>query len=481
MFEANSFSAGSTGAESFGEFILAPSTSAAELARRPGELGAACQTLTDSGYELVPSVAAVCGPGPILEDAFVEELVGHVSSAVTDDLDGCYVALHGAAVAGSDDDPEGTLLAEIRRKLGDRPLVISLDLHAQLTQKIVDNVDGVVTYRTSPHIDIADTGARAGRLLAEAVEGRTKPIVAMAGRPMITPADTHNSDVDPYRRLMRLCQLAEERGALAAGLCTTQPWLDIPDLGWRAVVTTDGDGALAAQLAEEIAGEAWNARGELNGGGRLSVEEALAEALTGPVPCVVSEASDSTNAGALGDSTEMLRAALQHTDRRIYLSTRDASAAAAAFEAGVGTTTTIGVGRGETGAYNGPVELNATVERLFDGEYVHTSPVCRGLAERPGPTALLRIGEVRLVVHTDRTLLTDPVLFEALGLDLATADVVQAKSPVSFRAGFARLTDRMIVADGSGPASSRLVTLPFKRRPHPLFPFEDAKEISSIL
>jgi len=237
-----------------------------------------------------------------------------------------------------------------------------------------------------------------------------------------------------------------------------------------------GDQVVFERVAEEIIGAAWDARRELTGIVRPSLEDGLAEALSGPAPCVVSEASDSTNAGALGDSTEMLRAALAHADRVIFLSTRDAGAAAAAFAAGEGARAVLTVGRGDDGAYNGPVEVEAVVERLYDGEYTHTSPVCRGLAERPGPTALLRIGEIRLVVHSRRTLLTDPVLYEALGLDPCAAEVVQAKSPVSFRAGFARVSDRMIVAEGSGPSCGRLETLAFTRRPRPLYPFEHPEE-----
>jgi len=470
MFEANSFSAGTTRTADFGE--LTPS--AADLAGRAGELGAACRALLDRGHELVPSVAAVCGPGPVLDDAVVSTVIERSVAAVEEGVVGCYFALHGAAASESDADPEGTLLTALRKALGDRPLAISLDLHAQLTTAMTRAVDAVATYRTSPHIDIADTGERAATLLADALEGRTSPVVAMADCPMITPADTHDSQVEgPYRRLMELCRVVEGRGALAAGLCTTQPWLDIPEFGWRAVVTTDADRPLAAALAAEIAAAAWSVRNELRGGACPSVEEALELALAGPAPCVVSEASDSTNAGALGDSTEMLRAALPHSGRRIYLSTRDAVAAAAAFEAGEGSTTVLEVGRGAPGAYNAPVRLEAVVERLFDDEYVHTSPVVPGLTERPGPTALLRIGELRLVVHSRRTLLIDPVLFEALGLDPTAAEIVQAKSPVSFRAGFARVAERMIVADGSGPACGRLERLPFTRRPRPLFPFED--------
>lgn len=473
MFEANTFSAGVTSTADFAELSLDHGSDRGELRSRPGELGAACRALEEGGYEVIPSVVAVCGPGPVLRSSVVAEIVAHATAAVTDDVDGCYFALHGAAVSETDDDAEGTLLEALRLRLGERPLVVSIDLHAQLTAKMAAAVDGITTYHTSPHVDIAETGARAARLLGRVLEGWARPELAVAGRPMITPADSHDSTTGPYGDLMQLCKAAEQRsGVLAAGLCTTQPWIDVPELGWRAVVTTDGDRELAEQVAEEIIESAWAAREELTGTVRPSLGDALTEALRGPAPCVVSEASDSTNAGALGDSTEMLRAALEHADRMILLSTRDAHAAAEAFAAGEGAHATLAVGRGVTGAYNGPVEVEAVVERLYDGEYVHTSPVCRGLAERPGPTALLRIGEIRLVVHSGRTLLTDPVLYEALGLDPCAADVVQAKSPVSFRAGFARVGDRMIVAEGSGPSCGRLETLPFTRRPRPLYPFE---------
>ena len=476
MFEANSFSEGITTAEDFGDLIL-DGCGPESLADRPGELGAACKALEQAGFEPVPSIVAVCGPGPILASALVDLIVEHAQAAVTPDVAGCYLALHGAAASESDDDPEGTLLGAMRDRLGNRPLICSLDLHAQLTRRMVAAADGVATYRTSPHVDIAETGRNAARLLADALDGRTHPTVAMAGRPMLTSAHSHDSNSEPYGGLMRLCLQAEQRpGVLSAGLCTTQPWLDVPELGWRAVVTTDGDPVLAARTAEEIIAAAWDVRHELTGIICPSLEDALAEALKGPPPCIVSEASDSTNAGALGDSTEMLQAALPHSDRMIYLSTKDPEAAAAAFAAGEGVAGTFVVGRGARGAYNGPIEVDAVVERLYDGEYTHTTPVCAGLRERPGPTALLRIGEIRLVVHSRRTLLTDPVLFEALGLDPRAAEVVQAKSPVSFRAGFARVSERMIVAEGSGPANGRIEMLHYTRRPQPLHPFERPEE-----
>ena len=247
MFEANTFSAGVTTPEDFAVLSLDACVSRDELLQAPGELGAACRILAGAGYELVPSVLAVCGPGPVLASSIVGDIADHAATSVGDDIAGCYFALHGAAVSETDDDPEGALLEALRERLGERPLVVSLDLHAQLTSKMVRAVDGVVTYRTSPHVDIAETGERTARVLVEALDRTTAPVVAVAGRPMITPADAHDSTTGPYGSLLELCRTVEQRsGVLAAGLCTTQPWIDVPELGWRAVVTTDGDAELAA-------------------------------------------------------------------------------------------------------------------------------------------------------------------------------------------------------------------------------------------
>jgi microcystin degradation protein MlrC len=385
--------------------------------------------------------------------------------------------LHGSCVAHDEDDPEGRVLEELRRRLGpSRPIVASLDCHANLTQRMVESADAFTAYRTCPHVDTRRTGEQAGRVLAEAVAGRTRPVTAFASRPMITPPDLHDSSRDPFRRLMALNEEVERGGALASCLLPVQPWIDVPGLSWKAVVTADSDRALARAAAERLMSEAWAVRREFLAGTRPPIDEALELALAGPPPFVLGDAGDATNGGAIGDSTELLRAVLGRGGANVLLSVRDAGAAALAVRAGAGAAVALELGTGGPGAYNERTRLVARVERLFDGEVVYTHPVNAGYRAATGAAALLvGPGGLRVAVHSRSVGVIDPALYVALGADPAAAAVIQAKSHVSFKAGFDALTTRSVVAETGGPTTGALERLPYVRRPRPLYPFEDER------
>jgi microcystin degradation protein MlrC len=219
--------------------------------------------------------------------------------------------------------------------------------------------------------------------------------------------------------------------------------------------------------------EAWAARHEFLAGRRPPVDDALAEAFAGTPPVVLGDAGDATNGGAIGDSTELLRAVLRRGGGDVLLSVRDGAAAAAATRAGEGTAVEVELGSGPPGAYNERTALRAQVERLFDGEVVYTHPVNAGYRATTGPAALL-CGDrgLQVVVHTLSVGVIDPALYLALGADPAAVAVVQAKSHVSFKAGFEPITNRSVVAETGGPTTGDLPSLAYRRRPRPLFPFE---------
>jgi microcystin degradation protein MlrC len=290
---------------------------------------------------------------------------------------------------------------------------------------------------------------------------------------MVTPPELHDSSRDPFRRLMALNDEVEREGALASALLPVQPWVDLPGLGWKAVVTTDGDRDAAQRAAERIMDEAWGERHVFLGAVREPIAQALDEALRAESPVVLADAGDATNGGAIGDSTELLRAGMQRSSARVLLSIRDARAAARAIEAGEGETVHLELGDGPPGAYNERTAVTAHVAALFDGDVVYTHPVNRGYRAATGPAVLLRIGGTDVVVHSRSVGVIDTALYEALGARPAEYDVLQAKSHISFKAGFAHLTDRSVVADTPGPTSCNLPSLPYRRRPRPLFPFED--------
>jgi microcystin degradation protein MlrC len=440
------------------------------------ELTGAWAVLDGAGCEPVPSLATWAGPGRPLAAGVVDEISRLLLAPLDDSIAGAYLMLHGASVAHDEDDPEGRILEELRGRLGpDRPIVASLDCHANLTPRMSAAADAFSAYRTCPHVDTRRTGEQAGRILTAALAGDVKPVTAVASRPMITPPQLHDSSRDPFRRLMALNDEVERKGALASCLLPVQPWIDVPGLSWKAVVTADGDRGMAERAAERLMSEAWDARHEFLAVTRPPIDEALAEALAGPPPFVIADAGDTTNGGAIGDSTELLRAALRRGGADVLLSVRDADAAAAATRAGAGATLELEIGTGRAGDYNERTPLEARVERLFDGEVVYTHPVNAGYRAATGPAALLRgPGGLQVVVHTRSVGVIDPALYVALGADPAGADVIQVKSHVSFKAGFDPITTRSVVAETGGPTTGDLLRLTYTRRPRPLYPFEDA-------
>jgi microcystin degradation protein MlrC len=440
------------------------------------ELAGAWAELAAAGHEIVPSFAAWSGPGRPLAAGVLDEIVDLLLAPCDDTTAGAYLMLHGACVARDEDDPEGVILDRLRERLGpDKPIVVSLDCHANLTARMTAAADAFTAYRTCPHVDTRRTGAQAGALLARTLAGHARPVTAVAERPMVTPPERHDSSRDPFRRLMALNDEVERDGALASALLPVQPWVDVPGLGWKAVVTADGDRAAAVRWAERIMDEAWPERHAFLAGERLPIDAALRAALAEQPPVVLADAGDATNGGAIGDSTELLRAALRQGATGVLLSIRDGLAAGAAVRAGEGAQIDVALGGGEPGSYCERTPVRARIERVFDGDVVYTHPVNRGYRAATGAAALLRVDGIGIVVHTRSVGVIDHALYEALGANPAAQHVLQAKSHISFKAGFEDLTDRSVVADTPGPTSCNLPTLPYRKRPRPLFPFEEVE------
>ena len=163
------------------------------------ELAGAWNVLEEAGLELVPSLAAWSGPGRPLARGALAEIVRLVLEPCDESIDGAYLMLHGACVAHDEDDPEGALLDALRERLGpDKPIVVSLDCHANLTSRMVAAADAFTAYRTCPHIDTRRTGEQAGRLLVEALAGRVRPTMAVAVRPMITRRSSTTPAAIPF-------------------------------------------------------------------------------------------------------------------------------------------------------------------------------------------------------------------------------------------------------------------------------------------
>ena len=438
------------------------------------ELNGACDIAVAEGIELIPTVYAGVGIGPPVADeayAFLSARIVDAARANVDDITGVFLALHGAMATQSIDDAEGDILERVRAVVGQRvPIVASLDLHAHVTDRMVRNADGLVAFRTCPHTDMYETGERAMRLLLDAIDGRTRPVVRQRKLRLMASAEKHDTDHGPMVGVMELARGIERRpGILSVSVMPTQPWMDVPELGWSAVVVADGDVALAQSSADELAWTMWERR-ESYRVVKTPVAHAVQQAMAADErPVVLADASDSTSAGANGDGNVLLRELLRIGYTGTALLTVTDPAAAQAATAAEGTTVTLSLGGTQTSESFQPLEVTARVEALRDGKFMLELPV------RPfdvGRTAVLSIGGIRVVVSERKFFHLDAAPYHMAGLEPRTADIVQVKSAGGFRGVYAAFAARIIEMDTPGPCDSDLTRLPFRHISRPMWPWD---------
>ncbi len=404
-----------------------------------------------------------------------EELVAALQRAMP--VDAVLLALHGAMVAEEHPDVEGEVLSAVREVIGPTtPLVATLDLHANVTTRMIRETDSLVLYHTAPHIDVFETGQRAAAVLRRIFVEGARPTTAFAKIPAVVPAERANTE-DPnsisHRHKRSLLELERHPHILAAGLATVQPWLDIPELGTAVVVVTDGQREESIVACSDLANAFWASRLEYQP--KLTpVAEAVGRALANQDGLtVISDPADATTSGATGDSTWLLAELLRHDWPRPALVTLvSPEVVAAAALAGVGGEFSGPVGGVRDHRFSQPLSLTARVERLFGARFVLSGHLARNLPIDMGRSAVLRHGNVRIVVTARSGPHFAPQLFEAAGLDPFTAQVLIAKSPCGFRAAYASRAKEILVAAAPGCAPSDFANYPYTQIDRPLWPWD---------
>ena len=307
--ETSSFSQLPTTLQTFELYGLYEGEEILQKCREVGAIGGFMAAADESQLEWtpVPIIHGWAGAhGPL-----TAETLAHFERAVCDglksagDLDAMYFALHGAAASESVHDTEGHLLSAVRAIVGpDFPVVISLDHHANLTQSMVEKVNGLVAHRAQPH-DQFETGMLAGRMLISMLRKETRPVVAWRNIPLITHQEQFLTAAGPMKAWFDLAREMEGRpGVIAASPFPMQPWLDVPEGGWSVAVVTDDDTALAGQLAAELANDAWARREDFCRLDSISPEMAVRNAVEAENGLIVlTDTGDSVFGGATGDST----------------------------------------------------------------------------------------------------------------------------------------------------------------------------------
>jgi len=442
------------------------------------EMGGFIDVLTKARRKIQPVCAAwAITANRMLSDDFARLAAGflkHLEAAGRPEA--LLFAMHGAQTAESCDDVEGTLLEEARKRIGPEvPIVVTLDLHANVTRRMVENSEAIVGYHTYPHVDMFETGQRAASLALRIVKGAVAPVMAFRKIPMIVPAENMQTTSGPMHRLIRSAQNLERSGkAERVSVFGVQPWLDIDEMGCSVVVVTNGKKKAAARHAAALAQQFWDTRREFEVE-LTAVPEAIREARKvkgGPV--VFAESSDSTGSGSPGDSTGVLKELLANQlggPAAIFVV--DPEAAGRAIEAGVGATVTLDVGGKLDRRNSKPVRVTGRVHLVSDGRW---TPRARGyntgIETSMGRSVVLVAGEVHILVSERSAMTVDPELFRSHGIQPEHMKIVVVKSPNGFRAAYEPIAKKIFIVDTPGVSTAKLKTLPYTRLPRPIYPLD---------
>lgn len=430
------------------------------------------------GWSIIPSLW--CGAVPssyVTEDAF-ERICNEICNDVkAGGFDAVYLDLHGAGVAENEDDTEGELIGRVRQLVGENmPIVVSLDLHANVTERMLRSADGMVSFRTYPHVDYVETGELAGELLSRRIaHGRREPVV-WKRLPFLIPLNSQNTTTGPAKRIYeRLRALDTEHGTMSS-FCMAFPAADFAECAPMIWSVGESASTVVEELAS-LAGEPAQWRLEILCADD-AVQEAMARAVESNAPVVIADTQDNPGAGGTASTTGMLHALLnaragERFPHRVTLGVMyDARFAAAAVQAGVGATFRASLGHATElwdGPTDPPVTAEFTVRAVSDGRVTFKGPKMTGFVAGLGPSACVETGGVLVVVASGKIGAQDRELFRFVGVHPEQMKIIVVKSSNHFRADFVPLVENeqtdVVIAKARGAAAADPGDLPWRKLP----------------
>jgi microcystin degradation protein MlrC len=418
--------------------------------------------------EIVPLAWSLANPaGPIQDEAF-ERIAALICAQLSRalqaaPLDGVYLDLHGAAVVDSFPDAEGELLRRVRAIVGELPVTISLDPHANLTFRMVALADAVVPFRTYPHVDMKDAGAQAMRLLLQRIARGTPWARAFRQLEFWLPLGSQCTLLAPMNEVMaERASLAERMDVAELAFCFGFPYADFPDCGPAVAAYAEtqakADAAADAFVAHIAAREADFRQELLPAAAAVAEAKRLADGARRPV--VIADTQDNPGGGGHGDTTGLLAELVrQQATGAVLCLINDADSVATCAAAGEGGQVSLSLGGKSDGM---PFDCRARVFKLTDGRFTLTGPMGAGNPGNLGPCALIEIDGVRVMVVSHKVQALDQAILRHVGVEPAECPILVLKSSVHFRADFGPIAERIIVGIAPGPVVADPAILNFR-------------------
>jgi len=429
----------------------------------------------EENLEIIPTIAANAQPGgPVTREMF-ELVKKHIFDALNKEkhIDGILLSLHGAMVLDDAPDSEGELLEAIRQNFGKSiPIMASLDLHANITEKMVINANGLFPFDNYPHTDMYERGYETAKNLARMLRHEIRPIIKMKKLPLLMP--WLETSKEPYKQFLDMIHRYEkEKKVISASIAFGFPYSDIYESGVAIIVQTDDNILLAEQIVEEISKAVMNKRQEFIKK-TLPIEEAIKIAMeSSEYPVVLADCSDNPGGGSPGDTTFILEKLLQMKAKNVGFSNiPDPDVVDQAIKAGVNSCVDVNLGGKMSPISGKPIKKTAVVKTIADGKYVNKGPMGQGLKNNLGRTVVLEINGIEVIVNERRFQAWDPQVFRRVGIEPTEKQILVVKSSNNYRAAFGQFAKKMIDVDAPGLMPANLKKINFKNVRRPIFPLD---------
>jgi microcystin degradation protein MlrC len=430
------------------------------------------------GWQLWPSVWAGASPSSyVTRDAFeriATDLLQDLKQALSQGVDAVYLDLHGAAVAEHADDAEGELLSRVRALIGENmPLVASLDLHANVTQRMLGTADALVAYRTYPHIDMAETGERAAELLQRRLRLGRREALTVHRLPYLISLNAQSTWLQPAKDIYAAIDDIDKAHHSVLSFCMGFAAADFEECApvlW-AYAGQAQQAQAAADTLHQLAAPPEQWRIDFLEA-REAVTQALALAAQHTRPVLIADTQDNPGAGGDSNTTGMLHALLQQGAGQRFPGAvalglmYHPEVAAKAYAAGVGAEIDVVLGVSVmtyAGMSDAPVVARARVVAISDGRCVLKGLMMRGMTSQLGHSACLDIEGVLVAVVSGKAQLFDREMLRILGITPEAMKLIVLKSSNHFRADFEPIASKVLVAKAPGPMAADPGDLPWRK------------------
>jgi microcystin degradation protein MlrC len=428
------------------------------------------------GFELIPTIFAEPHPSAPTPRAIFDQVLDDMLTrmAAASPIDGVLLELHGAMVAEGIDDGEGHILAAVRNLVGPHvPIVGQLDIHSNMSQRMVELADVLIGRETYPEVDMAARGRECADVLMRILKEGVHPTMALHQIPMIWGMNQVTAHSPMKEAIAELHRIEAQPGVLCGSIATGFPLADIPDMGSSVYIVTNNNRDLAQRYADELGQWLFARRADWQLRMPSTVEALATASQQGRYPVIFADRNDNTGGGSPGDSTGLLRTFVQaRLKDACVLYMVDPAAVEQCQQAGVGAMLTLDVGGKSSPLQGEPVRMTVEVMALSNGRFRYDGPMYAGLEGNMGPSAHIRQGSLHVILTNGHEQPFDTAFARSLGLDPQQMRYIGVKSAAHFRAGFEAWAGAIYVVSEPSVHSHDTGTLQFHRLGRKLYPFD---------